>query len=95
MPAGSTLGTNTSSSEAWDAPAVTPHGDRQIVIGQHSTLVGFDATVNAYVVNAYVQVGRAISWINPMSGASADTAVVAAERAIAATATALNATFGS
>ena len=95
IPLGSTLGTNTSTSQAWDAPAIAPHGDRQIVIGQHATLVGSDATVNAYFVNAYVQVGRAISWINPMSGQNPDTALVAAERAIAATAAALESTFGS
>ena len=95
IPLGSTLGTNTSTSEAWDAPAVLAHGDRQIIIGQHSTLVGPDATVDAYFVNAYVQVGRAISWINPMASPSAATAVGAAASAITATAAALDSTFGS
>jgi hypothetical protein len=95
IPLGSTLGTNTSTSQASDAPAITPHGDRQIIIGQNAVLVGSDATVNAYFVNAYVQVGRAISWINPMSGGTGDTAPVAAEKAITATATALDSAFGS
>ncbi len=95
VPLGSTLGTDTSTSEAWDPPAITRHGDRQIIIGQQATLIGTDATVHAYFVNAYVQVGRAISWINPMTGPSPDTNLFAVNKAIEATATALNTTFGS
>jgi hypothetical protein len=94
IPLGPTLGTSTSTSDAWDAPAITQHGERQIIIGQHATLVGSDATVEAYFVNAYVQVGRAISWINPMTGATTDSGLFTVDRAITATATALTSTFG-
>jgi hypothetical protein len=94
IPLGATLGTSSSTSEAWDLPAITQHGDRQIVIGQHSTLVAPDATVEAYFVNAYVQVGRAISWINPMTGPTSDGDLVSVNRVITATATALATVFG-
>ncbi|MEO8264611.1 MAG: hypothetical protein ABI706_03780 [Ilumatobacteraceae bacterium] len=94
IPLGSTLGTDTSTSEAWDAPAFTAHGERLVVIGQHAKLVGPDATVDAYFVNAYVQVGRAISWINPMASPTAGDSQFAVNKAITATATALDAVFG-
>jgi hypothetical protein len=40
---------------------IPAHGDRQIVFGQHTKFTGG----LAYYVNVFVQVRRAISWMNP------------------------------
>ncbi|HEY7628916.1 MAG TPA: hypothetical protein VH761_17730, partial [Ilumatobacteraceae bacterium] len=61
-------------SEAWSVPHVygplepfeiAPHGDRQVIIGQHMTVSRVTGSVDRYFVNAFVQVGRTITWINP------------------------------
>ena len=80
-------------SEAWNAPAISPHGDRQVIIGQHITLVRFGVTEEVYLVNAFVQVGRSIAWINPRLPASGDLSGV--EKAITAATTALKNASGS
>jgi hypothetical protein len=64
-----------STSEAWDVPHVygplepfeiDPHGDRQIIIGQHSTVIRSGSPLERYFINAFVQVGRTVSWVNPL-----------------------------
>jgi hypothetical protein len=70
------------------------HGDRQIIIGQQSTLVIRFRSEETYLVNAYVQVGRAISWINPRYVENDSNRLVAVDKAITAATTALNNVFG-
>jgi hypothetical protein len=64
----------TSTTEAWhvtqlasplDPVQIAPHGDRQIIIGQHTTINRSSGPLERYFVNAFVQVGRTISWVNP------------------------------
>ena len=58
--------TSISKSFAIPPPAVKAHGDRQVIIGQqidYSLSAGQTAT--AVAVNAYVQVGRAIAFVDP------------------------------
>jgi hypothetical protein len=85
----------TSKSEAWQAPAVAPHGDRQIIIGQriHYTFVG-DTPQAPVAINAFVQVGRAIAFIIPQYlGDVGPTSNV--EKAITLSTDALKKVFGS
>lgn len=56
----------TSTSRSFDLPPIALHGDRQVIIGQkidYAFAGGGGASVEA--VNAYVQVGRAIAFIDP------------------------------
>ena len=57
----------TSKSRGFDAPPITPHGDRQVIIGQtidYTLSVG--GTIDGVqAINAFVQVGRAIAFIDP------------------------------
>ena len=65
----------TSTSDAWEPsqlelPAdvkITAHGDRQVIIGQHTRFVRPDdlAPLQRYFFNAFVQVDRTILWVNP------------------------------
>ena len=80
-------------SEAWNAPTISPHDDRQVIIGQRVTIVRPSITDGVHLVNAFVQVGRAIVWINPRLPASGDLSEV--EKAIAAATTALKNASGS
>jgi len=80
-------------SEAWKAPPISRHGDRQVIIGQHVTIVGPSVTDDVDLVNAFVQVGRTITWINPRLPADGDLSGV--EKAIAAATTALTGAPGS
>jgi hypothetical protein len=81
-------------STAWEAPAIAPRGDRQVIVGQHAayTLTGGSVEVN--VVNVYVQVGRAISWINPAYGVGQEDRLFSVNKALDATTAALEAVFG-
>jgi hypothetical protein len=46
-----------------------PYGDRQLIFGQHLVYqFGEDPGPDLRVVNAYVQVGRAIAWVDPSYG---------------------------
>ncbi|HEX2782146.1 MAG TPA: hypothetical protein VHN36_01075 [Ilumatobacteraceae bacterium] len=64
-----------STTEAWVPPHVygplepfeiPPHGDRQVLIGQHTTINRSSPPMERYFINAFVQVGRTISWVNPL-----------------------------
>jgi hypothetical protein len=79
----------TSSSEAWQAPPIAKHGDRQVIIGQHTSFIQPDLRRDHYVVNAYVQVGRAISLIDPEFVATASDPLAAVDNDITAATTAL------
>lgn len=89
----------TSITEPWQAPAIAPHGDRQIIIGQHTTYSGeaikYSGATDEFRINAYIQVGRAISWINPRYLPGAQQPLFVSEKAITASATALEAVFGT
>ncbi len=56
----------TSASRSFDIPSIAPHGDRQIAIGQaiHYVL-STGVTIDPQAVNVFVQVGRAIAFIDP------------------------------
>jgi hypothetical protein len=81
-------------SEAWSAPPISLHGDRQVIIGQHLTVTRSGGGADeVHLVNAFVQVGRAITWINPRLPASGDLSEV--EKDITAATTALKNASGS
>jgi hypothetical protein len=55
-----------STSRSWQAPPIAAHGDRQIVIGQKIDYTfGGGGAASPEAINAYVQVGRAIAFIDP------------------------------
>jgi hypothetical protein len=55
-----------STSTSWQAPPIAAHGNRQIVIGQKIDYTfGEGGAASAEAINAYVQVGRAIAFIDP------------------------------
>lgn len=86
--------TATSTSTVWlQEPTITQHGDRQVVFGQkikYSFLVG---GTDAGAINAFVQVGRAITFIDAQYlGDAGPTSNV--ERAITASTDALEKVFG-
>lgn len=58
----------TSRSEAWDGvPEIGPYGDRQVIVGQHLVYrFAENPGPDLLVVNAYIQVGRAIAWVDPL-----------------------------
>lgn len=89
----------TSTTEQWQAPTIAPHGDRQIIIGQHTTFSGAgiqnSGVTDEFRINAYIQVGRAISWINPRYLPGAQQPLFVSDNAITASATALEAVFGT
>ncbi|HEX2783443.1 MAG TPA: hypothetical protein VHN36_07640 [Ilumatobacteraceae bacterium] len=56
----------TSTSQSFDLPPVAPHGDRQVIIGQKIDYsISGAGGLSVEAVNAYVQVGRAIAFIDP------------------------------
>ncbi len=58
--------TAVSTSTAWQTtPSVAPHGDRQVIIGQKIEYTFPNGHATAGAINAYVQVGRAIAFIDP------------------------------
>jgi hypothetical protein len=84
----------TSKSQSYDFPPIAPHGDRQVIIGQkidYAFSGGGGASVEG--VNAYVQVGRAIAFIDPQyfSDVGPKSSV---EQAITASTDALKKVFG-
>lgn len=81
-------------SEAWEAPQIALHGDRQVIIGQHTTTINAGFREQRYLVNAYVQVGRAITWINPDFVATEANPLLEVENEITAATTALTKVFG-
>lgn len=56
---------HTANSKPWQTPTITAHGDRQIVFGQHTKFTGGNIDRETFYVNVFVQVGRAITWMNP------------------------------
>ncbi len=55
----------TSTSEEWEPPQIAQHGDRQVIIGQHTQLTLLTGPAERDLVVAFVQVGRAITLVNP------------------------------
>ena len=84
----------TSITETWPAPAMAPHGDRQIIIGQHTTYSSSTGSSDEYRIGAYIQVGRAISWINPVYVASVAQPLFLPDKVISASAAQLENVFG-
>lgn len=83
-------------SEPWDAPQLSPHGDRQIVLGQRVTYTSDSGTFGASIFNTYVQVGRSISWIAPalLTTVGQDTPLQQIDEMVGATSAALEDVFG-
>ena len=53
-------------STRWEKePQIAPHGDRQVIIGQKIEYTFLVGGASAGAINAYVQVGRAIAFIDP------------------------------
>jgi hypothetical protein len=88
-PLGRFGGVTAATSEPWSAPAVSAHGDRQVIIGQKASYTTSGTPGTTYLINAFVQVGRAISWIAPTARVDAVSPLTLVERVIAATADAL------
>ena len=82
----------TTSSQAWDAPPIAPHGDRQVTFGQRTTINHLTGPSDEYLINGFVQVGRAIAVINVKLVTPADTFM--SEKGIAAETAALEKVFG-
>jgi hypothetical protein len=88
------LSHTTSISHATDMDvSIAQHGDRQIIITQRITYTTFQSGGNAVAINAYVQVGRAIVFIDPqyLGDVGPNSNV---EQAIAASTEALQKVFG-
>jgi hypothetical protein len=83
----------TARSELWDPPAIPAHGDRQIVFGQRATFAGGTGAREASYVNVFVQVGRAITWMNPQL-LSTDNPLFLVNKAVDAQTAALESVFG-
>jgi hypothetical protein len=83
----------TASSGPWDAPAIGTHGDRQIVFGQHTKFGGGTGGSEAFYVNVFVQVGRAITWTNPQI-LSTDNPLFMVNKAVEVQTAALESVFG-
>ena len=84
----------TSTSYASEMPSsIAQHGDRQVIISQRIVYTTFQSGANVEAINAYVQVGRAISFIDPqyLGDVGPNSNV---ERAIAASTAALQKVFG-
>ncbi|HEY4609900.1 MAG TPA: hypothetical protein VIH06_11865, partial [Ilumatobacteraceae bacterium] len=82
--------TAVSTSTLWthDPPAVAAHGDRQIVFGQKISYTFLVGGADAGAINAFVQVGRAIAFIDPQylgsvgPGTNVETAIGASTDAL-------------
>ncbi|HZX55301.1 MAG TPA: hypothetical protein VFE86_11510 [Ilumatobacteraceae bacterium] len=83
----------TSESVDLPAPNIEQHGDRQIIIGQHVLYAFQNGPQARDFVNAYVQVGRAIAFVNPELIATGN-GLSNVEKIIAASTQALEAKFG-
>ncbi len=83
-----------STSTRWQAePVIAPHGDRQVIVGQKIEYTFLVGGASAGAINAYVQVGRAIAFIDPQYvGTVAPNSNV--ERAITLSTDALKRVFG-
>ncbi len=57
--------TAVSTSTIWQAPPIPKHGDRQVIIGQKIDYTFLVGAASAEAINAYIQVGRAIAFIDP------------------------------
>jgi hypothetical protein len=80
-------------SSTWDAPDYAQHGDRQVIFGQQVNVTPTTGgPFRIQIVNAFVQVGRAISWLAP-SYWPGPNPPFQIDRMIAATATALDSVF--
>jgi hypothetical protein len=80
-------------SSAWEAPDYAQHGDRQVIFGQQVTATRTTGDrFRIQIVNAFVQVDRAISWLAPAYDA-APKPIFQIDRMIATTATALGSVF--
>ena len=89
------LSQTTSISHASDLDvSIAQHGDRQVIISQRITYTTFQSGANVVAINAYVQVGRAISFIDPqfLGDVGPNSNV---EQAITASTNALKKVFGS
>ena len=82
-------------SQAWPAPQIARHGDSQIIIGQRTSYVASSGPFEADIINCFIQVGRAISWIAPAFGVSAADPAALTNDVLAATATRLEEIFRS
>ena len=83
----------TSSFAESEPPQIAPHGDRQVIIGQHTKLSLLSGPAERDLVDAFVQVGRAITVINPRVLIPGNLFTV--NKAITATTDALNHALGS
>jgi hypothetical protein len=58
--------TATSTSTGWrEEPQIKLHGDRQVIFGQKIDYTFLNGSASAGAINAYVQVGRAIAFVDP------------------------------
>ena len=81
------------SSTAWQPPEFAAHGDRQVIYGQR--IAGpLSSDFNQLRIDAYIQVGRAISGVNPVYLPDAPQPAKVATTAIDASAAALEGVFG-
>lgn len=89
------LGT-TSHSSAWAGMTeIAPHGDRQIVIGQHLVYqFNGEPGPEFHLVNAYIQVGRAIAWVDPVYNALPGQRDPGVEKVLSDTTASLEEVFG-
>jgi hypothetical protein len=67
-------GGNSSNTKSVDAPPITTHGDRQVIVAQTLQFPG----LRVNLINAFIQVGRGIVYVDPTTVAS-DGAGAAAE----------------
>ena len=84
---------DTATSLAWAAPDYAQHGDRQVIFGQQVNFTYSRGPFTLQIVNAFVQVGRAISWLAPSYGGPGSNPPFQIDKMIAATATALGSVF--
>ena len=88
-PLGTLRPIESATSQAWAAPQIAPHGDRQIIIGQLTSYESAGGPFEAHIINSFVQVGRAISWIAPAFGVEAADPSVLTNKVLAAAASRL------
>jgi hypothetical protein len=87
----------TSTTEAWDAPKITAHGDRQITVGQYTTRVNasrYGLRPEEHLILTFIQVGRAITFVNPVYDATASDPLATANFITSVAATDLTNVFG-
>jgi hypothetical protein len=88
----------TSTTEAWNAPKITAHGDRQITVGQHTTRVfnasSYGLRPDEHLILTFIQVGRAITFVNPFYDATASDPLATANFITSVAATDLTNVFG-